>query len=212
MTLELGVLVSGSGSNLEAILAAIASRKLDARCRLVLSNRPGVFSLERAKQAGVPHLALDHKQYGSRAAFEAAALSALREHGVEWLALAGFMRVLSAEFLAEFPGRVVNVHPSLLPAFPGVAAQSQAHAYGVKIAGCSVHFVDAGIDSGPIIAQAAVPVHPDDSAEDLRLRILAEEHALFPRALQWIAEGRVRLISRPNARDLVIVDERGEAR
>jgi len=212
VTLELGVLVSGSGSNLEAILAAITSGKLDANCRLVLSNRPGVFALERAKRAGVPHVALDHKQYATRAAFEEAALAVLREHGVEWLALAGFMRVLSPEFLSAFPGRVVNIHPSLLPAFPGVAAQDQAHAYGVKIAGCTVHFVDAGVDSGPIIAQATVPVHPDDSQEDLRLRILEQEHVLFPRALQWLAEGRVRTMSRPGARDLVVVDPGGEAR
>lgn len=212
MTLELGVLVSGSGSNLGAILAAIASRELDARCRLVLSNRPGVFALERARQAGVPHVALDHKQYESRADFEAAALAVLREHGVEWLALAGFMRVLSPEFLAAFPGRVVNIHPSLLPAFPGVAAQAQAHAYGVKVAGCTAHFVDSGVDSGPIIAQATVDVRPEDSEEELRLRILEQEHALFPRVLQWLAEGRVRLSSRPNARDLVVVDQRGQER
>lgn len=212
MTLELGVLVSGSGSNLEAILAAIASGELNARCRVVLSNRPGVLALERARQAGVPAVTVDHKQYASREAFEAVALEQLRAHGVEWLALAGFMRVLSPSFLAEYPGRVVNIHPSLLPAFPGVAAQAQAHAYGVKIAGCTAHFVDAGVDSGPIIAQAAVPVLDGDSAEDLRLRILAEEHRLFPRALQWIAEGRVRTVARPGARDLVVVEAEDKAR
>lgn len=212
MTLELGVLVSGSGSNLEAILAAIAGGRLDARCRLVLSNKPGVLALERARQAGVPAIALDHKQYASREAFEQAALQVLQEHHVEWLALAGFMRVLSPHFLSAFRGRVVNIHPSLLPAFPGVAAQAQAHAYGVKVTGCTVHFVDAGVDSGPIIAQAAVPVFDGDSAEDVRLRILEQEHSLFPQALQWIAEGRVETIGRPNAHDLVIVNAEGRER
>jgi phosphoribosylglycinamide formyltransferase-1 len=205
VTLELGILVSGSGSNLEAILAAIASGRLDARCRLVLSNRPGVLALERARAAGVPSTVIDHKAHPTREAFEQRMLTELREHGVEWLALAGFMRVLSPLLLDAFPGRVVNIHPSLLPAFPGVNAQAQAHEYGVKLAGCTVHFVDSGVDSGPIVAQAAVPVLATDSAEDVRLRILEQEHRLFPQALQWIAEGRVRLIHRAGARDLVAV-------
>ncbi len=152
---------------------------------------------------GVPSLGLDHKQYPTREAFEERVLQELRAHGVEWLALAGFMRVLSPLLLGAFPGRVVNIHPSLLPAFPGVDAQLQAHAYGVKVAGCTVHFVDGGVDSGPIIAQRAVPVLDSDSAEDLKRRILEQEHALFPQALQWIAEGRVRLVHRSGARDLV---------
>ena len=210
MTLELGVLVSGGGSNLEAILAAIADGRLDARCRLVLSNRPAVFALERARAAGVPSVVVDHKQYPTRDAFGRAALVELRAHGVEWLALAGFMRVLSADFLAAFPGRVVNIHPSLLPAFPGVAAQKQAYDAGVKLAGCTVHFVDAGVDSGPIIAQSSVPVLESDSAEDLRLRILEQEHVLFPRALQWIAEGRVQVVSRAGARDIVAIAPEGK--
>jgi len=210
VTLELGVLVSGGGSNLEAILAAIADGRLDARCRLVLSNRPAVFALERARAAGVPSVVVDHKQYPTRDAFGRAALVELRAHGVEWLALAGFMRVLSADFLAAFPGRVVNIHPSLLPAFPGVAAQKQAYDAGVKLAGCTVHFVDAGVDSGPIIAQSSVPVLESDSAEDLRLRILEQEHVLFPRALQWIAEGRVQVVSRAGARDIVAIAPEGK--
>jgi len=205
VTLELGVLVSGSGSNLEAILAAIASGRLDARCRLVLSNRPGVLALERARAAGVPSVVVDHKEYATREAFEERAVQELTKHGVEWLALAGFMRVLSPRLLGAFPGRVVNIHPSLLPAFPGVNAQGQAYEYGVKLAGCTVHFVDAGVDSGPIIAQAPVPAFAADSPEDLRLRILAQEHVLLPRALQWIAEGKVRLISRAGSRDVVAV-------
>lgn len=205
MTLELGVLVSGSGSNLEAILAAIASGRLDARCRLVLSNRPGVLALERARAAGVPSVVVDHKSYQSREAFEERVVQELREHGVEWLALAGFMRVLSPLLLEAFPGRVVNVHPSLLPAFPGVNAQRQAHDYGVKLAGCTVHFVDTTVDSGPIIAQAAVPVLAVDSAEDVRRRILEQEHLLFPQVLQWIAQGRVQLVHRAGSRDVVAI-------
>ena len=208
MTLELGVLVSGSGSNLQAILDAIDAGHLNARCRLVLSNRPNVFALERARAAGVPSITVDHKQYPTRQAFEEQVLSELRAHGVEWLALAGFMRVLSPLLLDAYRGRVVNIHPSLLPAFPGVDAQGQAHAYGVKIAGCTVHFVDSGVDSGPIIAQAAVPVLAADSAEDLRLRILEQEHVLFPQALQWIADGRVRLIEGGDSRARVFVEPR----
>jgi len=172
----------------------------------VLSNRPSVLALERARRAGVPSVVVDHKEYASREEFERAALAKLQESGVEWLALAGFMRVLSPTFLAAFPGRVINVHPSLLPAFPGTNAQTQAFDYGVKVAGCTVHFVDAGVDSGPIIAQAAVPVLDTDSAEDLRRRILEQEHALFPQALQWIAEGRVRLVPRAGARSVVALE------
>jgi len=208
VTLELGVLVSGSGSNLQAILDAIDAGRLDARCRVVLSNRPGVLALERARTAGVPSITIDHKQFPTRQAFEERVLSELRAHGVEWLALAGFMRVLSPLLLDEYRGRVVNIHPSLLPAFPGVDAQGQAHAHGVKLAGCTVHFVDSGVDSGPIIAQAAVPVLPADSAEELRLRILEQEHVLFPQALQWIAEGRVRLIEGGDRRARVLIDPR----
>jgi phosphoribosylglycinamide formyltransferase 1 len=210
VTLELGVLVSGSGSNLQAILDAIDTGRLDARCRLVLSNRPGVFALERARAAGVPSVTVDHKQYPTRQAFEEQVVSELRAQGVEWLALAGFMRVLSPLLLDAYRGRVVNIHPSLLPAFPGVDAQGQAHAYGVKVAGCTVHFVDSGVDSGPIIAQTAVPVFASDSAEDLRLRILEQEHLLFPQALQWIAEGRVHLVAQDGAgsRARVSVDPR----
>lgn len=189
--LQLGVLVSGGGTNLQSILDAVGGGALDADVRLVLSNRPKAGGLERARAAGVPALAISHRRFETREAFDAALVAALEEHGVEWVALAGFMRVLTPTFLRAFPGRVVNIHPALLPAFPGVEAQHQAWEYGVKIAGCTVHFVDDGVDTGPILGQVAVPVLDDDDAERLRQRILVEEHRLYPRVLQWLAEGRV---------------------
>lgn len=191
MTLRLGVLVSGGGTNLQSILDAIRAGALDAELRLVLSNRPKAGGIERARAAGVPALAISHKRFETREAFDAALVAALLEHGVEWVALAGFMRVLTPVFLRAFAGRVVNIHPALLPAFPGVEAQHQAWDYGVKVAGCTVHFVDEGVDTGPILGQTAVPVLDDDDPERLRQRILVEEHRLYPRVLQWLAEGRV---------------------
>lgn len=205
MTLRLGVLVSGSGTNLQSILDATQQGRLDAEVRLVLSNRPGVLALERAARAGVPALCLDHKAYPTREAFDEAAIAALREAGVEWVALAGFMRVLTPRFLEAFEGRIVNIHPSLLPAFPGVNSQRQAFDHGVKVAGCTVHFVDGGVDTGPIIAQRAVPVLEEDDAASLRARILEQEHTLFVEALQAIAEGRVTTTSSPTGRTLVHV-------
>lgn len=192
MTLQLGVLVSGSGSNLQAILDGISSGRLAAECKLVVSNRPGAHALERATRAGVPTLCLDHKEFESRQAFDAALVGALNAAGVEWVALAGFMRVLTSGFLKAFSGKVINIHPSLLPAFPGVDAQKQAFEYGVKITGCTVHFVDDGVDSGPIIAQSAVEVLAHDTEESLRARILEQEHRIFVEALDSIEKGIVR--------------------
>src|SRR6188768_1403210 len=146
--LRLGVLVSGTGSNLQAILDAIAAGTLNARVELVISNRPGVQALERARAAGVEALAISHKEFAQREAFDQALVSALREADVNWIVLAGFMRVLTPHFLAAYPGRIINIHPSLLPAFPGVDAVKQALAYSAKITGCTVHFVDQGVDSG----------------------------------------------------------------
>lgn len=193
MSLQLGVLVSGSGSNLQAILDAISAGDLDAECRIVVSNRPGVFALERAKKAKVPTLALDHKSFQSRSAFDAELARVLKDAGVEWIALAGFMRVLTPTFLDAFGGRIINIHPSLLPAFPGVDAQRQAFESGVKVTGCTVHFVDHGVDTGPIIAQQEVPVLSGDDLETLRARILVQEHRLFVDALKKVASGEVQL-------------------
>jgi len=189
--MRLGVLVSGTGSNLQAIFDAIAQKRLDAHVAVVVSNVPGAGALERARAAGAETLVVDHKAYASREAFDAAVVEALRARGVEMVVLAGFMRLVTDVLLEAFPMRVVNVHPALLPAFPGIHAQKKAFEYGVRITGCTVHFVDTGTDTGPILAQAAVAVHADDDEESLRLRILAREHELLPRVLQWLAEGRV---------------------
>ena len=189
--MALGVLVSGTGSNLQAILDAVAEKRLDARVAVVVSNVAGAGGLERARAAGVEAVVVDHKAYTDRRAFDAALVEVLRARGVEVVVLAGFMRLVTDVLLGAFPMRVVNVHPSLLPAFPGVHSQQQAFDYGVRVAGCTVHLVDGGTDTGPILAQAAVPVEEDDDAESLRLRILGREHELLPRVLLWMAEGRV---------------------
>ncbi len=196
MTLKLGVLVSGSGSNLQAILDACANKTLDASVELVLSNKPGVFALERAARAGVATAVLSHKDFSTREAFDAEIVRLLRARSVDTVALAGFMRIVTPTLLDAFASRVINVHPALLPSFVGVDAQRQALEYGAKITGCTVHFVDAGTDTGPIIAQAAVPVLEDDTVEALRARVLVEEHRLLPLALQWLAEGRLSLDGR----------------
>jgi phosphoribosylglycinamide formyltransferase 1 len=189
--LNLGVLVSGTGTNLQAILDAISAGTLDARVKVVISNRPGVPALERARKAGVEALTISHKDFVDREAFDHALLRALRKADVNWVALAGFMRVLTPEFLAAFPGHIINIHPSLLPAFPGMNAQKQAFDYGVKLTGCTVHFVDHGVDSGRIIAQRAVAVEEGDDLAALAARIHTAEHALFVEVLREIATGRV---------------------
>ncbi len=190
-TLDLGVLVSGSGSNLQAILDAIALGRLDARVRLVLSNKADAYALRRAEAASVETLVLSHKDYADRASYDRAMVDALADRGVLWVVLAGFMRIVTRDFLDAFPLRVVNIHPSLLPAFPGVDAQSQALAYGVRVSGCTVHLVDVGTDTGPILGQAAVPVTSDDTRDSLAARILVREHELLVAVLQAIAEGRL---------------------
>lgn len=181
---RLGVLVSGSGTNLQALLDA----ELGAPVALVLSNRKDAYALERAAGAGVRTLVLDHKQFAGREAFDQAVVEALRAHGVTHVVLAGFMRIVTPVLLDAFPRRVINIHPSLLPLYPGLDAQQQALEAGALVSGCSVHLVDAGVDSGPILAQAVVPVLPDDDLERLRARILAEEHALLPWVVRaWVA-------------------------
>ncbi len=193
MTLRLGVLVSGRGSNLQAILDAITAGQLDARVELVLSNRASAPALERAARAGVKTQVIEHRQFPDRGAFDAALIAALEGAGAEWVVLAGFMRLLTPSFIEAFAGRIVNVHPSLLPAFPGLDAQAQALAYGVKLTGCTVHFVDAGMDTGAIIGQRALTVREDDDVERLSARLLTEEHALLVECLRLIAAGRVKL-------------------
>jgi phosphoribosylglycinamide formyltransferase-1 len=187
----LGVLASGGGTNLQAILDAIAAGTLDARVAVVVSNVAGAGALARARAAHVEAMVIEHGAFAEREAFDAAVVEAFRTRGVEVVVLAGFMRLVTGVLLEAFPWRVVNVHPALLPAFPGIHAQRQAFDYGVRIAGCTVHFVDGGTDTGPIVAQAAVMVRDDDDEAAVRARILAREHELLPKVLQWMAEGRV---------------------
>jgi phosphoribosylglycinamide formyltransferase 1 len=194
--LVLGVLASGRGSNLQAILDAIAAGRCPARVAVVVSDRASAPALDRARLAGVKGVHVDPQAYPDRAAFDAAVARVLAEHGVELVCLAGYMRVLSPSFVASFRGRILNVHPALLPAFPGLHAQRQALEHGVKVAGATVHFVDEGVDTGPIVLQAAVPVREDDTEDTLAARILAEEHRLYPEAIRLAAEGRLRVVGR----------------
>jgi phosphoribosylglycinamide formyltransferase-1 len=195
--MKLGVLVSGAGTNLGALLAAMRAGDLaPAEIAAVVSNRPGAGALERAADAGVPAEVVDHRAFLTRADFEEALLASLEARGVEGVILAGFMRVLTSRFIDAFPGRIINTHPALCPAFPGVDAPRQAIEHGVKVSGCTVHLVDAGVDTGPIILQAAVLVEPDDTAETLHRRIQREEHRLLPEAARLLAAGRLRLEGR----------------
>jgi phosphoribosylglycinamide formyltransferase-1 len=190
--MNVGVLVSGSGTNLQALIDREKKNELGpARLTVVGANVPDCPALARARLAGLPTFLVDHRDHAERASFDRALTEGLRAHQVDLVVLAGFMRVLSGELLDAFPDRVINIHPALLPAFPGVKAQRQAYDAGVKIAGCTIHFVDRGVDTGPIIAQAAVAVLDDDDDEAMRARILAEEHRLLPAVVRAIAERRV---------------------
>jgi len=193
---RVGVLVSGRGSNLQALIDAVAAHQLDATLAVVISNVEGAAALERAAAAGIETLVMPHTAWPGREAFDEALAAALVERGVSVACLAGFMRRLSARFLEVFQGPVLNVHPSLLPAFPGVDAPGQAVAHGVKVAGCTVHLVTAELDAGPIVAQTAVPVLGSDTAEALAARILVQEHHLFPAALARVLDGGWRVDGR----------------
>ena len=196
MNRRLGVLISGRGSNLQAIIDAIAERRLDATIAVVMSNRPGARGLERARAAGIDTVVLEPGAFDSREAYDAALAAVLRRYDVRLVCLAGFMRLLSPVFVDAFPGAILNVHPSLLPAFPGVDAQRQALEHGVKVAGCTVHVVTAELDAGPIILQATVPVRPDDTVDTLSARILIEEHRLYPEAIRLVLGGGWRIEGR----------------
>ncbi|MFH1865728.1 MAG: phosphoribosylglycinamide formyltransferase [Candidatus Eisenbacteria bacterium] len=191
--LKVGVLASGRGSNLQAIIDRSLAGEIDVEVALVLSDVPDAHALTRARAAGIPALHVPPGRFRTKLTPEAEAryVEVLEEHGVEIVALAGFMRILHDDFLLRYAGRVVNVHPALLPSFPGLHGPGQALSYGVKWSGATVHFVDAGVDTGPIILQAAVPVMDDDTEETLAARILEQEHRIYPEALQIIAEGRL---------------------
>ncbi|HCC32747.1 MAG TPA: phosphoribosylglycinamide formyltransferase [Clostridiales bacterium] len=195
MTLNLGVLASGRGSNLGAILRAEAQGELPARVAVVIGDRPGAGALDVARRQGVPAFCIEPGRDG-RVAYEARIVSCLERHGVDLVCLAGFMRVVGPALLGRYPGRILNIHPSLLPAFPGRGAQRQAWEHGVKVTGCTVHFVDEGVDTGPIILQRAVAVGEEDDPEALAARILQEEHAAYPEAIRLLAEGRLTIAGR----------------
>ncbi len=191
--LRLGVLVSGNGTNLQAILDAARAGRIDADVGVVISNQPGAYALSRAESAGVKAVSLPHKGFASREAFDVALADELRRERVEWVVLAGFMRLLTPGFLAAFPQRVINIHPSLLPAFPGTHAIRDALAYGVRVTGCTVHLVDEGVDTGPILDQRAVRVEDGDSEQTLAERMHRAEHELYVDVLARLAQGRLRL-------------------
>lgn len=192
--LKLAVLISGRGSNLQALIDAAAAPDYPAEIVVVVSNRPDAQGLARAAAAGIPTQVIDHKAFADRATFDAALDAALRRHAIELVCLAGFMRLLTDGFVTAWQDRMINVHPSLLPAFKGLHTHARALAAGVRVAGCTVHFVRPEMDEGPIIVQAAVPVLPDDTADALAARVLSAEHRCYPAAVRWIAEGRLRVV------------------
>lgn len=192
----IGVLISGSGTNLQAIIDAIEAKELDAKIQLVLSNRADAYGLVRAKKHGIPIEVLDHKRFSGREDFDQAVVDILQARGVELVVLAGFMRLLSPIFVRAYSNRIMNIHPALLPAFPGLHVQKKALEHGVRFSGCTVHFVNDECDEGPIIIQAVVPVLAEDTEDSLASRILAQEHRIYPRAIQLYSEGRLRIEGR----------------
>ena len=192
----LGILISGRGSNLQAIVDAISSGALDARAAVVISNRADAPGLERACQAGIDTVCLGHRAYPCREDYDRTLVGELRARGVDLVCLAGFMRLLSPVFIEAFPQAILNIHPSLLPAFPGLDAQHQAWEHGVKVSGATVHIVDCELDAGPIVLQRAVPVRDDDTPDSLSARILEEEHRLYPEAIRIVLAGGWRIEGR----------------
>ncbi len=194
--LKIGVLVSGRGSNLQAIIDAVSSKKIKAEIAVVISNVPGVAALERAKKHGIKAVVIDGREHGDKSSYEKQVIKTLEENDVGLVCLAGYMKLLSPEFVKRFSGRIMNIHPALLPAFPGLHVQRKALEYGVKVSGCTVHFVDEDCDTGPIIIQAAVPVLDDDTEETLSARILEQEHRIYPEAVRLFAEGKLKIEGR----------------
>ncbi len=194
--LKLGVLISGRGSNLQSIIDHIEEGKIPAQIQVVISDKKEAYGLERARRHGIEALFIDPNRFSSREEFEKAVGDELEKRDVELICLAGFMRILSPYFVKRFENRIINIHPALLPSFPGLHGQKQAVDYGVKIAGCTVHFVNEDVDAGPIIIQAAVPVFDDDDEDSLAARILKYEHKIYPMAIKLIAEGRTEIKGR----------------
>ncbi|MBN2139653.1 MAG: phosphoribosylglycinamide formyltransferase [Desulfovibrionaceae bacterium] len=196
MTLPIAVLISGGGSNLQSIMDRIGQGVLDAEVRVVLSDRPEAFGLERARARGVATAVVRREEFPDRLDFDREMIEIIRSSGAQAVCLAGFMRLVTPDFLHAFPDRVLNIHPALLPSFPGVHGQSDAAGYGVKLSGCTVHFVDEQMDHGPIIIQAAVPAYPGEGGAKLGERILRLEHRIYPQAVGWLAQGRLGLDGR----------------
>jgi phosphoribosylglycinamide formyltransferase-1 len=203
--INIGVLVSGSGSNLQAIIDQIEQGRLPAEIKIVISNNPDAYALKRCSKHGIPVRVSSHLDFPKREDFDDQMASILKSYDVELVVLAGFMRVLTPAFLHAFPMQVMNIHPALLPAFPGTHVQQKALKYGVKFSGCTVHFVDEGVDTGPIIIQAVVPVYDGDTADSLSARILKEEHRIYPQAIQLYAKGKLKIKGRK-----VLIDGSGK--
>jgi phosphoribosylglycinamide formyltransferase-1 len=196
MTRRIAVLASGRGSNFQAVIDAISAGGIPARCAALITDNPNAYAIERAKQAGIPVVVIDFSSFPSREVYERALLSAMQELDADLYVLAGYMRILGKGIVAAFPGRMVNIHPALLPSFAGLHGQRQAFEYGVKIAGCTVHFVDEHLDCGPIILQRCVPVLETDDEVSLAERILEQEHIAFPEAIRLFCEGRLEIVGR----------------
>jgi len=193
---KIGVLVSGRGSNFQAVLEKIKAEKLPADIVVVISDKADAYALTRAKEAGIDNVAVVRKSFATKEDFEAKIAEVLKEHGVELIVLAGFMRILSGNFVHNWKHSIINIHPALLPSFKGIDAQGQALDYGVKVAGCTVHFVDEGMDTGPIIMQKAVPVLDDDTHDTLAARILVQEHLALPEVVKLWVLGKLRVEGR----------------
>lgn len=196
MTKRIVVLASGRGSNFQAVIDAITARRIPASCVALITDNPKAYAIERAQNADVPVFVLDYRSFASRGAYEHALLATMRQQQADLFVLAGYMRILGLEIVQAFPLKIVNIHPALLPSFTGLHAQRQAFAYGVKVAGCTVHFVDENLDCGPIILQKCVPVLKGDDEDSLTDRILVEEHACYPEAIRLFCEGRLEIIGR----------------
>ena len=194
--LKLGILISGNGSNLQSIIDHIEKGSLKATIKIVISNNPDAYGLTRAKKHGIPVVILKNGDFINKEDFDLELINILKNNSVDLVILAGFMRVLTPTFLKAFPQKIMNIHPALLPSFPGIHGQKQALEYGVKLSGCTVHFVDEGVDTGPIIIQSAVQVFDDDTEETLAARILKEEHRIYPQAIQFFAEGKIEIKGR----------------
>lgn len=196
MTRRIAVLASGRGSNFQAVIDAIRAGTIPARCVALITDNPEAYAIERAQKAGIPKVVIDYSSFPSREVYERALLSAMQQQDADLFVLAGYMRILGKGIVRAFPGKMVNIHPALLPSFTGLHAQRQALEYGVKVAGCTVHFVDEHLDCGPIILQRSVPVLEGDDEETLSERILEQEHIAFPEAIRLFCEDRLRIVGR----------------